>query len=694
MTILTSTNVGGPYTNAPTSQVGGSGYVPTHTLSVIDDTKAARFYKTQITPLSSNAVQMATALNRLAYGPTPDEVERIMGAGWITNHANSGGIGVDAWINQQFPNNWGSFPETATNDPAIIALESRFATNFTEYIRTNETTGPGTGGLNELRAWHILRGVKSKHQTLEILYQFFDNHFTTQWSKSRDYIGGFYNGIANVGDRVAANFEWQEARQWREVLSSRTGTFSNLLTISAKSPAMTIYMDSYSSRGDGANLANENYAREFRELFSMGVDNGYDQIDIIQDSTNWTGWTVEFNDLVNWSNTFALPAVGTISNITGVWVQKYRADYHGFGAKYVYYNWTNFPSTNGLPIGIDASNPFKHVPARFGPPYTTKNYGTNTGNNGAYALYIAPSTSGARGTTNGYGDALRMIAHQADLPFVQEYTCVKLCQTLVHDDFFIGYDYTDPNLSEEGKLVKACMAAWEAGTPKGQIWDVINVIANSALFRTNAYAQKVKTPLEFSVSAIRALLSTNVLTGIPTADTDGYSIANTGSGSPIARLGSMNIYDRDAPDGWAEYGSAWINAGTLAERARFIQTFLLASNDVAKADGISSPGSINRNIANPVAILQAKLSTTAQQDATAVANLFVNILYPGEGSINTAAYRDIAAKFLQSDQYGDINTSQSFSTVYGAGTGAGSEYDTRVRGMVSMLMTLQRFSEQ
>ena len=38
----------------------------------------SRFYKVQVTPMSRDAVLTATVLNRLAYGPTPDELERVL----------------------------------------------------------------------------------------------------------------------------------------------------------------------------------------------------------------------------------------------------------------------------------------------------------------------------------------------------------------------------------------------------------------------------------------------------------------------------------------------------------------------------------------------------------------------------------------------------------------------------------------
>ena len=59
----------------------------------------------------------------------------------------------------------------------------------------------------------------------------------------------------------------------------------------------------------------------------------------------------------------------------------------------------------------------------------------------------------------------------------------------------------------------------------------------------------------------------------------------------------------------------------------------------------------------------------------------------GEGAANLDAYRTLGINFLNTAD----NQSSSLFTTLNNTTAA---YDTRVRGMVSMLMTLQRFQEQ
>jgi len=227
------------------------------------------------------------------------------------------------------------------------------------------------------------------------------------------------------------------------------------------------------------------------------------------------------------------------------------------------------------------------------------------------------------------------------------------------------------------------MLAWEMPGPdgrKGHVRSVLNAIFNSDLFRSHGGSlQKAKTPLEYSVSAIRAL-SAEKGDGTFTADTDGYSLI-----SPLSRMGSMLLFDRTAPDGYPETGPPWISAGTLAERLRFVQTFCMAAADPAKNDGISPA---NKNVSDPVGLLKLKLPSASLTNAGAVADYLISILFPGEGKANLDLYRSLAVNFLNTADNG--LTASTFSNL--SPTSAG--YDTRVRAVTAMLLTSPRFHEQ
>jgi uncharacterized protein (DUF1800 family) len=444
---------------------------------------------------------------------------------------------------------------------------------------------------------------------------------------------------------------------------------------------MIIYLDTVTSRGDSTRVANENYARELLELFTFGVDNGYDQSDITTLSRAWTGWTIKFVDLTNVYNPFAAQTTTiipgstnsstAISNLYGAWSFSYDSTHHTTSNKIIF--------------------PGKIVPARFGSPWAGANYQLTLTNGSG---------------TNSIQDGYQVLAHVANQPFTEEYICIKLCRLLVHDDFpnpsndtnnpaYALYNYAAGNLSPEAQLVHDCMLTWENSSPKGQLWKVLKTITDSDLFRSHGGAgQKIKTPLEFSVSTIRALRSGS--NGNYTASSDGYSIGGltASSISILSRAGNMLLFDRDAPDGYAESAAAWVSAGTLAERVRFAQSFCIASGQSGHTGSYTSTGNDAYNsVSSPVALLQSKLPATSWTNALAVADYFVGILFPGEGAGNLQLYRTAAVNFLNDGSADTTANATPFSSLVVSAT-ATAAYDQRVRGMVGLLMGLQRFQEQ
>jgi uncharacterized protein (DUF1800 family) len=91
----------------------------------------------------------------------------------------------------------------------------------------------------------------------------------------------------------SANFDGSEKR-WMvthvDLLRDEgAGNLRTLLLDVSKDPAMLKFLDGVVNRA-GANRVNENYAREFWELFTLGVGNGYTQQDIMEAARAWTGY--------------------------------------------------------------------------------------------------------------------------------------------------------------------------------------------------------------------------------------------------------------------------------------------------------------------------------------------------------------------------------------------------------------------
>ncbi len=542
--------------------------------------------------------------------------------------------------------------------------------------------------LEELRRWFCYNAVASPAQLHEILTQFFENHFVTYHSKTSDFMDSFYDG--GLLDRIATDLEYHEVSRWRQALLNPDCTFYDLLKIHVESPAQIIYLDTVASRGDGTRIANENYGRELLELFSMGVDNGYDQNDIVAMSRAWTGWTVDLVRREHAGNPFAprdanlmqygyYPGVGfqVTSNRVGVWNFVFDPTWHGTNRQAILSVWdTNSPASNPVPLGP------KRYAARFGSPWA----------NQSYQIVLPQNRTG----TNGIQDGYDVIASLATNIHTAEYLSVKLCRLFIHDNFpnptthanqpeYDFYNYTNPNRSAEAELVRQCIVAWD--TPvngrKGNIRSVLNTIFNSELFRTHPGSmQKVKTPLEFVISSVRAMYSRNV-DGSATASTDG-SFA-----SQLSRMGSMSLFNRAEPDGYPESAAPWISAGTLAERLRYVQTLNMSPSQTG-----GRPGDAGNHTVDPVALLKKKLPTTSWNNAGAVADYFLSILFPAEGTANLDLYRQSAIAFLDTlDDGTTAPANMKFSALSNAGT-VDSDYQKRVRGMTAMLMTFQRFQEQ
>jgi len=160
----------------------------------------------------------------------------------------------------------------------------------------------------ELAMAKMTRAIYSERQLQQVMDDFWFNHLNVFAGKGEDryYLTAYE----------------------RDVIQPHTlGKFKDLLTASAKSPAMLFYLDNFLSadpraaqreaqqryarqmaryRGWGPPPVppnaqkknnerglNENYGRELMELHTLGVDGGYTQKDVTEVARCFTGWTIE-----------------------------------------------------------------------------------------------------------------------------------------------------------------------------------------------------------------------------------------------------------------------------------------------------------------------------------------------------------------------------------------------------------------
>ena len=246
----------------------------------VPDDDGVRILGVHAAPVPADRELASIVLQRLTYGPTPPLVDRVL--------YGPSAIGAEAFIEEQLaPEN---LVETADADADIMTLSGKLSRN--------------AGTIDDLQAWHLLRAVKADRQLLEVLLQFFDNHFVTEYNKSRQFFIDDLGYTSGEASAFAAALEYRELQQWREVLLNPNGTFHDLLRISIQSPAMLIYLDTVDS---DRTAPNENYPRELLELFTMGVDNGYTQRDIEEVSRAITGYRIRLVDAADAGSLVAPP---------------------------------------------------------------------------------------------------------------------------------------------------------------------------------------------------------------------------------------------------------------------------------------------------------------------------------------------------------------------------------------------------
>ncbi|MEP6689946.1 MAG: DUF1800 domain-containing protein [Gemmatimonadaceae bacterium] len=265
--------------------------------------------------------QARHVVNRLTYGARPGDYRRVAA------------IGVDRWMAEQLQ------PERIPEDTAIARVLAGFETQqkttaqlIADYpppeeldrqLRDARKKMGDTGAFvmsaddsarrkqsadranalgNQVLTAKIARAQGSRRQLLEVMTDFWENHFSTFIGKSpaRYAIVQYENDV---------------------IRPRALGKFRDLLGAVAKSPMMLFYLDNWQSAADNQHASsaqwgdlqkarsaeerarirarrrrtglNENYGRELLELHTLGVDGGYTQRDVIEVARALTGWTIQ-----------------------------------------------------------------------------------------------------------------------------------------------------------------------------------------------------------------------------------------------------------------------------------------------------------------------------------------------------------------------------------------------------------------
>ena len=176
-------------------------------------------------------------------------------------------------------------PDQLVNFPNLVRGDQRdrlladFSPQEREIFRA--LASPQGVVTNEIQQAKVVRAIYSERQLLEVMTDFWFNHFNVYQNKNQD--------------------AWYTTAYERDVIRPRAfGKFYDLLVATAQSPAMLMYLDNWLSIGphslaagkNGQSGLNENYGREVMELHTLGVNGGYSQSDVTELARVLTGWTI------------------------------------------------------------------------------------------------------------------------------------------------------------------------------------------------------------------------------------------------------------------------------------------------------------------------------------------------------------------------------------------------------------------
>ena len=218
------------------------------------------------------SAQQRHLVGRFSYGVTPSLAKEVRAHG-----------GAQQWFEWQLRP--GRVPDTAGD-----ALRSWYPTMSWSVGRIVRETQAGTIGgwqiMTDYQNWLLMRRMVSRRQVLEIMTEFWENHFNVPVSAD-----GVYTWRRDYGEKIRAH---------------ALDSFESLLQAVSVHPAMGLYLGNAVS---DAEHPNENQARELLELHTVGLAAGYTEKHVVSSARILTGWQVDvwntwkagYNEMAHWT---------------------------------------------------------------------------------------------------------------------------------------------------------------------------------------------------------------------------------------------------------------------------------------------------------------------------------------------------------------------------------------------------------
>ncbi|MBI3132015.1 MAG: DUF1800 family protein [Acidobacteria bacterium] len=308
--------------------------------------------------------------------------------------------------------------------------------------------------------------------------------------------------------------------------------FADLLAAVSKDPAMSLWLDSVTNNASYSGTPNENYAREVMELYSLGVDNGYNQTDITQLARALSGWS------------FVIPTSAKVVNPSN------PGNWKASTATFTVYQ--------GQPIGAN------HLW-----------WGGTPGNGKVY--YMHPD-----GTHGGETTSISFLGNTFN---------ITTAGGLAPGENALRSILTSRASNCANFLAKRILTHFVNGHyAPGDATDLSNVLQGNGfdlratlktLFKSNYFFDAsnrfclVEGPVSWTVRAAR-MLGMSLAAGDAQAPAKGFPAWRVITSPYFDQMG-MKLLDPGGPNGWHE-DTAWLNSNTMRYRTRMAAALCLAES--------------------------------------------------------------------------------------------------------------------
>lgn len=395
----------------------------------------------------------------------------------------------------------------------------------------------------------------------------------------RERMALFWHNLLAAGQHKVNNIALM-LKQYELFRSAGLGDFGDLLVAVSKDPAMALWLDSVYNNAAGTSVPNENYAREVMELYSLGVDNGYNQTDITQLARALSGWS------------FVIPNSAWIVNPAS------PNQFTAADATFTLYTGQALPAGNRAWYGGTPTNLSRMHPTGAANDTTTINLQWQSG------LNIVTAAAGQIPGENALRSILTGRAQQCS-----EFLAKRL---LIH---FVTPNFSSQDIQDLATVIR---------NANFNMASVMKTLLKSVYFHASDKPfALVEGPVSWIVRAAR-MLTPDLATGdgaTPKGFPAWRSIVN-----PAFDQAGMKLLDPDGPNGWKEHG-AWLNSNTARYRSKLVSALCLAETTNTGAETIQLfPTNVDAWFPTPpasalavydrlVALLQPGPLPTAARDA-------------------------------------------------------------------------------